>query len=62
MSGAISDGGAVLAWRQLLRIGNVFTAISNVGVLCKCAVVAICTRQKAKQDILRNIVLHKIHR
>ena len=30
MSDASSDGGAVLAWRQLLRLGNVFTAASNV--------------------------------
>ncbi len=30
MSDAQRDGGAVLAWRQLLRLGNVFTAASNV--------------------------------
>jgi 4-hydroxybenzoate polyprenyltransferase len=30
MSDAATDGGAVLAWRQLLRLGNVFTAASNV--------------------------------
>jgi 4-hydroxybenzoate polyprenyltransferase len=30
MSGPSGDGGAALAWRQLLRLGNVFTAASNV--------------------------------
>jgi 4-hydroxybenzoate polyprenyltransferase len=30
MTAEASRGGAVLAWRQLLRVGNVFTAASNV--------------------------------
>lgn len=30
MNGASPGGGAALAWRQLLRLGNVFTAASNV--------------------------------